>query len=105
MISVDCDLSVEIDGDCFHLRHDPARARQLVLEIPSMAAGLRLARQISSPGLRMVLWSLQQPDWLEGTQLALRYRQTELLNQSLQSYARLETLWRLSQSWKQAFGL
>ncbi|MBS2037063.1 hypothetical protein JST97_18895 [bacterium] len=103
MISVQCDLELELNGDRFRLVHDPVRPNQLLLEIPSFSAGLKLATQISTPSLRSLLWSLQQPDWLDQIHLALCYQKREMINQSLQSYARLETLWRISSRWREAF--
>ncbi len=105
MISVDCDLSLELDGSLYRLRRDQSRPNQLVLDIPSWEAGLKLARQLSVPSLRALLWSFQETGLLEQVNLALRYRNLELINQSLQSFSRLETLWRLSQRWRTAFGL
>ncbi len=103
MISVDCDLQLELEGSLFRITRDQLRHNQLILDIPSLDAGLKLARQVSSPPLRALLWSLQETGWLEQVQLALRYRNIELINQSLQSFARLDTLWKLSNAWKSAF--
>lgn len=104
MISVECNLLLESDGFCYTLTKDAQRQNQLVLEIPSLAAGLKLARDASGGPLRSLVWSFQATGWLDQIRLALRYRNLEIVNQSLQAYARLETLWSLSGQWRRVFG-
>lgn len=100
MITIECDLELELEGQRYHLVHDPQRSQQLLLDVPSISAALNLVVQLGRTPAASWLGPLMQRARLEPIRLALTYRGKELLNQSLTSYARLQTLWKLSRRWQ-----